>query len=167
MKSNSCTNHTPGQGFSALASAEVPTATTQPAPQAPPHLQVQPTVAFAHKPPNTGTGSSSAFRYCAHLTAAGRHCRMLALVDSELCAHHNLARQKRLQKQPVADRPIADLLGSLPTFETPASVHHFIGDIVKQFTQKRISRPDALALGYLCQLLLTSFAGHRKWTSRR
>ena len=162
MQSQSCTDHTPGHSSTPFARVEFPAPTAQ-KPDGPSDLHSQPTSAFPLKP----TATSPAFRYCAHATAAGRHCRMLALVDSDLCAHHSRARQKRLQKQPIADKPIADLVGSLPTFENPASVHHFIGDIVKQFTQKRISRRDALALGYLCQLLLTSFADHRKWATRR
>ena len=141
MQSDSCTNNTARPGLRTLSTQHDHVSVSKP----------------ATPPP---------FRYCTHVTAAGRHCRMLALIDSELCAHHNRAREKRLHKQP-GDKPLADLLGSVPTFDSPASVHHFIADVVKQFAQKRISRPDALAFGYFCQLLLTSFSDHRKWTTRK
>ena len=153
MKSHSCANHTPS-GYASTDSSHAGLS-DQPVPPDP--LQAQP------KP---------AFRYCAHVTSAGRRCRMLAMIDSELCDHHHKLRQKRLHQQlaggqPSPENPMTGLLARIPRFEDPASVHHFIGDVVKQFAAKQISRHDALAMGYLCQLLLTSFADHRKSRARQ
>jgi hypothetical protein len=158
MKSHSCTDHTPsGHDSAPTAAAQAPIPTEL--------LQTAMSVAPAF---NAGSSTThSAFRYCAHVTAAGRHCRMLAMVDSELCDHHYRAQAKRLNQQARVEKSMTDLVVRMPRFEDPASVHHFIGDVVKQFAAKQISRHDALAMGYLCQLLLTSFADHRKWRTRR
>ena len=165
MESHYCKSDDPSRHASRnLPSAQPPTGSDQPE--------------STHQTQIQGTW----FRYCTHVTAAGRHCRMLAKIDSELCAQHYKARQKRLQKgsvteevasdqplahNPAVDNPMTDLLAYVSHFEDPASVHQFIGEVVKQFAAKQISRQDALAMGYLCQLLLTSFADHRKWRTHR
>ena len=107
------------------------------------------------------------FPYCAHVTSAGRHCRMLAGVDSDLCPHHARPSARRAQEQRNAEALAADLLGPVQDFNTPGNVHCFLGNVVKQYATKRLDRRDALALGYLCQLLLSSFGEYRKRATRR
>jgi hypothetical protein len=109
-----------------------------------------------------GTPEPLTIRFCANVTAAGRRCRMLTVGDSELCPHHARPRAKRLQEQQDAEKLAAELLGPVQDFNTPGNVHYVLGNLTKQLAQKRIHRRDALALGYLCQLLLSSFGEYRK-----
>ena len=159
MESDSCKNHNlSGHIFTARSPMDLAAATR---PESPDDVSTQ--VLVASEAPAT---NHPTFRYCAHVTAAGRHCRMLAGVDSDVCPHHARPSVKRSRNEQDAEKATAELLDPLPNFETPASVHHFIGKVVRQFALKRIPRRDALAYGYLCQLLLTSFADHRKRARR-
>lgn len=113
------------------------------------------------------TSKPPTIRLCANVTAAGRRCRMLTVGDSELCPHHARPRAKRLQEQQDAEKLAAELLGPVQHFNTPGNVHYVLGNLVKELAHKRIPRRDALALGYLCQLLLSSFGEYRKRAAAR
>ena len=71
-----------------------------------------------------------------------------------LCPHH----LGRLQAERARnDETLAELLGPLEDFSSPASVNLFLGNLLKLMARKRIDRRDALAQAYICQLLLNTF----------
>jgi hypothetical protein len=77
------------------------------------------------------------------------------------CSEH--ARQEEnLQQTPDPETLAAELLGDIVNFTTADSVNLFLGNLVKQLARKRIARRDAIALAYLCQLLINSLPPLRK-----
>lgn len=92
---------------------------------------------------------------CTHTTRNGR-CRMPATDSSvSFCSEH--ARQEENHQQtPDPETLAAELLSSIEDFATADAVNHFLGNLVKQLARQRIARRDAIALAYLCQLLLNS-----------
>jgi hypothetical protein len=74
---------------------------------------------------------------------------------TNFCSEH--ARQEETHQQtPDPETLAAELLGGIEHFATADAVNHFLGNLVKQLARKRIARRDAIALAYLCQLLLNS-----------
>lgn len=68
-----------------------------------------------------------------------------------LCPHH----LGRLQAERARDdETLAELLGPLEDFSSPANVNFFLGNLLKLMARKRIDRRDALAQAYICQFLL-------------
>lgn len=98
---------------------------------------------------------------CHHIDAQGRRCRMLLMSPTDsLCAHHA---QRRLQTQRGSETAAAELLACVSDFTDAASVNRFLGNLVKQVVLKRIPRRDAVAITYVCQLLLNSLGAiHRE-----
>lgn len=92
---------------------------------------------------------------CTHNTRNGR-CR-LPTTDSakNFCSEH-APRQDNPQQTPDPETLAAELLGGIVNFTSADSVNLFLGNLVKQLARKRIARRDAIALAYLCQLLLNS-----------
>jgi hypothetical protein len=74
---------------------------------------------------------------------------------ASFCSEH--ARQQETRQQtPDPEVVAAELLGDLEDFSTADAVNRFLGNLVKQLARQRIARRDAIALAYLCQLLLNS-----------
>jgi hypothetical protein len=108
--------------------------------------------------------------HCQYKNSRGQRCHML--IDkhhcspngekrSTLCAYH----VDRLKAQsPTLDPETlaAELLGEIEDFATADAVNLFLGNLVKQLARKRIARRDAIALAYLCQLLLNSLTPLRQ-----
>jgi hypothetical protein len=94
-------------------------------------------------------------RRCTHTTRNGR-CRLPAVDSSaSFCSEH--ARQQENPRQtPDPEVLAAELLGDIVNFTNAGAVNLFLGNLVKQLARKRIARRDAIALAYLCQLLLNS-----------
>jgi hypothetical protein len=101
---------------------------------------------------------------CQYKNSRGQRCHML--IDkshrppdgekrSSLCPYH-LAQSKAKDTVPDPETLAAELLGELEDFSTADAVNHFLGNLVKQLARQRIARRDAIALAYLCQLLLNS-----------
>lgn len=98
---------------------------------------------------------------CTHTTRNGR-CRMPATDSAaSLCSEH-APRQENPQQTPDPETLAAELLGEIVNFTTADSVNLFLGNLVKQLARQRIARRDAIALAYLCQLLLNSLTPLRK-----
>jgi hypothetical protein len=94
---------------------------------------------------------------CRHIDRLGRHCRLFSTIpDLELCPHH--ARQTQNRKQRHHDKSAAELLGDLENFSTPEAINFLLGNLVRQLARKRIHRRDAMAIAYVCQLLLGSIS---------
>ena len=108
--------------------------------------------------------------HCQYKNSRGQRCHML--IDkhhrspsgekrSTLCAYH-ADRSRASSPAPDPEAIAAELLGSIEDFATADAVNLFLGNLVKQFARKRIARQDAVALAYLCQLLLNSLPALRK-----
>lgn len=79
--------------------------------------------------------------------------------EQGLCPHH----LGRLQAERARnDEAVAELLGPLEDFSSPASVNFFLGNLLKLMARKKIDRRDALAQAYICQLLLNTFPHMRR-----
>src|SRR5579859_5092756 len=91
---------------------------------------------------------------CQHISPRGQRCRMLRAADHvSLCTHHL---GQATAAQPDTEVLDAELLGSLKDFSTAESVNQLLSNLVKQLARKRIARLDAIAMAYMCQLLLNS-----------
>lgn len=97
---------------------------------------------------------------CSHINAAGRRCRMtVAPTHDTLCIHHL---QQQLASQPDPETLAADLLDGTGNLNTADRVNALLANTVKQFARQRIDRADALAMGYLAQMLLNTVPGVQK-----
>ena len=97
---------------------------------------------------------------CQHINARGHRCRMFAADAEEgLCPHHLGRLQAERAKN---DEAVAELLGPLEDFSSPASVNFFLSNLLKLMARKKIDRRDALAQAYICQLLLNTFPHMRR-----
>ena len=97
---------------------------------------------------------------CSHINAAGRRCRMIiAPTHDTLCAHHL---QQHAAAQPDPETLAAELLDSTGNLNTADRVNALLANVVKQLARQRIDRQDALAIGYLAQLLLNTVPGVQK-----
>ncbi|HEY6384783.1 MAG TPA: hypothetical protein VIX91_03785 [Candidatus Acidoferrum sp.] len=85
---------------------------------------------------------------------------MLRAADHDsLCTHHLRQAQSA---QPDTEALAAELLGSLNDFSTAAAINQLLGNLVIQLAHKRIVRRDAIAIAYMCQLLLNSLSPLKK-----
>jgi hypothetical protein len=107
---------------------------------------------------------------CQYKNSRGQRCHMLIDKNhrppdgekrSSLCPYH-LAQSKAKDTVPDPETLAAELLGEIVNFTTADSVNLFLGNLVKQLARQRIARRDAIALAYLCQLLLNSLPPLRK-----
>jgi hypothetical protein len=97
---------------------------------------------------------------CNHVNARGRRCRMLIASEQEsFCAHH-LAQSA--VSQPGDDSLAAELLNSTGDLATVGEVNALLGNVTKLLAHKHIDRKDAVAFGYLSQLMLCSLSGMEK-----
>jgi hypothetical protein len=97
---------------------------------------------------------------CTHINGAGRRCRMILAPDHDtLCAHHL---QQHIANQPDPETLAAELLESTGNLNTADRVNALLANVVKQLARQRIDRRDALAIGYLAQLLLSTVPGVQK-----
>lgn len=97
---------------------------------------------------------------CRHFSPRGQRCRMLrASDDDSLCPYH-----RRLTEASPSDPEAvaAELLDSTGNLNTADGVNALLANTVKQLARQRIDRRDALAIGYLAQLLLNTVPGVQK-----
>jgi hypothetical protein len=94
---------------------------------------------------------------CQHTSPRGQRCRMLRAPGREsFCAHHL---RQAAASQP-GDETLADeLLDSTGDLATPSEVNALLVNVTKLFARKQIDRKDAVAFGYLSQLMLCSLTG--------
>jgi hypothetical protein len=96
---------------------------------------------------------------CQHLSPRGQHCRMLRVDDEAFCPYH-LRQTQASQHDP--ETLAAELLESTGNLNTADRVNALLANVVKQLARQRIDRRDALAIGYLAQLLLNTVPGVQK-----
>ena len=97
----------------------------------------------------------SSSRHCTHINARKHRCRMLAHGASSFCPYHS---RKSESAPPDPEALATDLLRGIRDFSTADSINAFLGNLVRQLARKRIARRDAIAFGYLSQLLLNSLS---------
>ena len=97
--------------------------------------------------------------HCLHVSPRGQHCRMLRADGQSFCAYH-LQRAEAAQPDPEA--LAAELLDGTGNLNTADRVNALLANTVKQFALQRIDRADALAFGYLAQMLLNTVPGVQK-----
>lgn len=97
---------------------------------------------------------------CTHINARSRRCRLLIAPNHDsLCTHH-LGQAAAAQPDPEAFA--AELLNSTGDLATAGEVNALLGNVVKLLARRNIDRKDAIAFGYLSQLLLCSLPGMEK-----
>jgi hypothetical protein len=97
-------------------------------------------------------------RRCQFSFADGRRCRLPRWeAHPTLCVSH-----ARPEAKPAQTANLADELGPLSgQFNTATDVNHALGNLFSLLAQNRIPRRNAVALGYLAQLLLQTLPGVR------
>jgi hypothetical protein len=94
---------------------------------------------------------------CTRINARGRRCRLLISPDHDsLCTQH--LRQVQTA-QPDPEALAAELLDSTGDLTSAGEVNAFLANVVKLRARKLIDRKDAVAFGYLSQLLLWTLPG--------
>ena len=97
---------------------------------------------------------------CTHVNGAGRRCRMIvAPTHDTLCAHHL---QQHATSQPDSETLAAELLDGTGSLNTADRVNALLANVTKALARQHIDRRDALAIGYLAQLLLNTVPGVQK-----
>ena len=111
--------------------------------------------------------ASSTYEICRYVSPRKRGCTMLASADSPtgLCNYHSRRQAAELQRLQspegeiaLSDETASKLLRSVNGFATAEDVSRFLGNVVKQMVCGQVSRRDAIALGYLGQLVLNSIS---------
>jgi len=97
---------------------------------------------------------------CNHINARGRRCRMLIASDEDSFCTHHLAQSA--VSQPGDESLAAELLNSTGDLATVGDVNALLGNVTKLLARKHIDRKDAVAFGYLSQLLLCTLHGMEK-----
>jgi len=116
------------------------------------------------------TSAIIATNQCQHLSPRGQHCRMLRVNNESLCPYHLRQTQalSPLANQPDPETLAAELLAGTGNLNTAERVNALLANVAKQLARQRISRRDALALGYLAQLLLNTVpAIHKEQQAER
>ena len=97
---------------------------------------------------------------CQHISPRGQRCRMLRASDQDFfCAHHL---RQVAASQPGDESLAAELLNSTGDLATVGEVNASLGNVTKLLASKEIDRKDAVAFGYLSQLLLCTLHGMEK-----
>lgn len=97
---------------------------------------------------------------CTHINARGRRCRLLISSDHDsLCPQHL---RRSAASQPDTEALAAELLDATGNLNSADEVNALLGNVTKLLARKRIDRKDAVAFGYLSQLLLCSLPGIEK-----
>src|SRR5580704_1844151 len=96
---------------------------------------------------------------CQFSFADGRRCRSpRGEAHPTLCVAHARSQARADQTTNLADE-LAPISGA---FNTATDVNHVLGNLFSQLAQNRISRRNAVALGYLAQLLLQTLPAVRE-----
>jgi hypothetical protein len=107
----------------------------------------------------TCTQSQPAAR-CIHSTTDGRRCCSLVYPGHSSLCHHHLRQQ--LDRVPPPEDVAADILSSVENFQSAAAVNAALGRILTLLAAGRIKRRDAIAMSYICQLMLQSLKGFKQ-----
>ena len=97
---------------------------------------------------------------CQHISPRSQRCRMLRAPDQDsFCAHHL---RQAAATQPDSEALADELLNFTGDLTTASEVNALLGNVTKLFARKHIDRKDAVAFGYLSQLMLCTLPGMEK-----
>jgi hypothetical protein len=97
---------------------------------------------------------------CQHISPRGQRCRMLRASDQDsFCAHHL---RQAAAPQPDDEALADEILNSTGDLATAGEVNALLANVTQLFARKQIDRKDAVAFGYLSQLMLCSLPGMEK-----
>jgi len=95
---------------------------------------------------------------CTTLASDGRRCSSFVYPGHSTLCHHHL----RQQLDGASSEDIAtDLLDSIQNFQSATAVNAALGKILAMLASGRIKRQDAIAMAYICQLMLQSLKGFK------
>jgi hypothetical protein len=99
-------------------------------------------------------------QHCQHISPRGQLCRMLRASDQDsYCTHHL---RQAAASQPDDAAPADELLNSTGDLASVGDVNAFLRNVVKLRARRFIDRKEAVAFGYLSQLLLCTLHGMEK-----
>ncbi len=104
--------------------------------------------------PNLEQAVPSTTSRCTHLRADGKRCASSTYPGHTSLCHYHLTRELRGTSD--GDLLAADILNSIGNFQSATAINLVLGKIFLHQITGRLSRQDALALCYNCQLLLQS-----------
>src|ERR1700688_2853409 len=95
---------------------------------------------------------------CTILTSDGRRCSSFVYPGHSTLCHYHL--RQELDGAPSEDIA-TDLLDSIHNFQSATAVNAALGKILAMLAAGRIKRQDAIAMAYICQLMLQSLKGFK------
>jgi len=106
---------------------------------------------------------------CTHITSGGNRCSSYRLPGDEsqtLCfAHFSAADAKRYPHDIV--NLTAEILSPRDRFDTPRGVNRVLARVMRLLAEGRISSRDALALGYIGQLIVNTLPHIARESARK
>jgi hypothetical protein len=94
---------------------------------------------------------------CQHISPRGQRCRMLrASGQDSFCAHHL---RHVAASQPDPEALAEEFLNATGDLTTAGDVNALLRNVTKLLACKMIDRKEAVAFGYLSQLMLSSLSG--------
>lgn len=94
---------------------------------------------------------------CQYKNAEGKRCGTLRAAEHpSFCSYHATPKPPAAKPQ---EKLGAELLGPLKDLNTSSAINHLLGKLLLLLADRRITRQDAAAMGYICQLLPQSVSG--------
>lgn len=97
---------------------------------------------------------------CTSSSSDGRRCTALVYPGHASLCHHHLRQQ--LDHAPQTEDIAADILSSVENFQSATAINAALGRILTLLAAGRIKRQDAIAMSYICQLMLQSLKGFKQ-----
>jgi len=94
---------------------------------------------------------------CTFATADNRRCTAFVFPGHSSLCHQHL--RQLLNHLPQSEDVAFDILSSIHNFQSAAAINAALGKIFTLLAAGRIKRRDAIAMSYICQLLLQSLKG--------
>jgi len=94
---------------------------------------------------------------CTFTTADDRRCTAFVFPGHSSLCHQHL--RQLLNHLPQSEDVAFDILSSIHNFQSAAAINAALGKIFALLAAGRIKRRDAIAMSYICQLLLQSLKG--------
>lgn len=97
---------------------------------------------------------------CTTISSDGRRCTALVYPGHASLCHHHLLQQ--LDHAPQTEDIASDILSSVENFQSATAINAALGRILTLLAAGRIKRQDAIAMSYICQLMLQSLKGFKQ-----
>jgi hypothetical protein len=109
--------------------------------------------------PTSKTRSNACSR-CNYSTADRRRCTSLVYSGHVSLCHQHLRQQ--LDAVPPSEDIATEILSSIQNLQSAATINAALGKILALLAAGRIKRQDAIAMTYVCQLLMQSLKGFKR-----